>query len=100
MALEKVDKIWMNGKFVNWDDAKIHVLSHVANISYIFVIIYKCIQPFCIYNVYIYMKQTKKQLEKELYALMIKRSKTPKGNAAWSRLKFEIEKKQFILDEL
>jgi branched-chain amino acid aminotransferase len=26
--MEKVEKIWMNGKLVNWDDAKIHVLSH------------------------------------------------------------------------
>ena len=24
----KQEKIWMNGKFVRWDDAKIHVLSH------------------------------------------------------------------------
>jgi branched-chain amino acid aminotransferase len=31
MALQKVDKIWMNGKMVNWDDAKIHVLSHVIH---------------------------------------------------------------------
>ncbi len=31
MALEKVDKIWMNGKWVPWDDAKIHVLSHVVH---------------------------------------------------------------------
>jgi branched-chain amino acid aminotransferase len=31
MALTKVDKIWMNGKWVAWDDAKIHVLSHVAH---------------------------------------------------------------------
>ncbi|MGB8656248.1 MAG: branched-chain amino acid transaminase [Candidatus Zixiibacteriota bacterium] len=31
MAFEKVDKIWMNGKLVNWDDAKIHVLSHVVH---------------------------------------------------------------------
>jgi branched-chain amino acid aminotransferase len=31
MAFNKVDKIWMNGKFVNWDDAKIHVLSHVVH---------------------------------------------------------------------
>ena len=31
MAFKKVDKIWMNGKFVNWDDAKIHVLSHVVH---------------------------------------------------------------------
>ena len=31
MALTKVDKIWMNGKWVPWDDAKIHVLSHVAH---------------------------------------------------------------------
>jgi len=31
MAFNKVDKIWMNGKMVNWDDAKIHVLSHVVH---------------------------------------------------------------------
>jgi len=31
MAFNKVDKIWMNGQFVNWDDAKIHVLSHVIH---------------------------------------------------------------------
>ncbi|CUS93139.1 hypothetical protein JGI20_01544 [Candidatus Kryptobacter tengchongensis] len=31
MPLPKVEKIWMNGKFVNWDDAKIHVLSHVIH---------------------------------------------------------------------
>lgn len=26
--INKTDKIWMDGKFVNWDDAKVHVLSH------------------------------------------------------------------------
>ncbi|MBD3218954.1 MAG: branched-chain amino acid transaminase [candidate division Zixibacteria bacterium] len=26
--MDKVDKIWMNGELVNWDDATIHVLSH------------------------------------------------------------------------
>ena len=31
MPFNKADKIWMNGKFVNWDDAKIHVLSHVVH---------------------------------------------------------------------
>jgi branched-chain amino acid aminotransferase len=31
MAMKKVDKIWMNGKWVAWDDAKIHILSHVAH---------------------------------------------------------------------
>lgn len=31
MALEKVDKIWMNGALVDWDDAQIHVLSHVVH---------------------------------------------------------------------
>lgn len=24
----KTEKIWMDGKFVNWDDAKVHVLTH------------------------------------------------------------------------
>jgi branched-chain amino acid aminotransferase len=31
MPLKKVEKIWMNGKLVDWDDAKIHVLSHVVH---------------------------------------------------------------------
>ena len=31
MAVKKVEKIWMNGKLVNWDDAHIHVLSHVVH---------------------------------------------------------------------
>ncbi len=31
MPVNKVDKIWMNGKLVNWDDAKIHILSHVVH---------------------------------------------------------------------
>ena len=31
MPVQKVDKIWMNGMLVNWDDAKIHVLSHVVH---------------------------------------------------------------------
>lgn len=31
MAIPKVDKIWMNGKFVNWDDANIHILAHVIH---------------------------------------------------------------------
>jgi branched-chain amino acid aminotransferase len=29
--LTKVDKIWMNGEFVDWEDAKIHVLSHALH---------------------------------------------------------------------
>ena len=29
--MPKADKIWFNGKFVDWDDAKIHVLSHVVH---------------------------------------------------------------------
>ncbi len=31
MSLPKTEKIWHNGKFINWDDAKIHVLSHVVS---------------------------------------------------------------------
>jgi branched-chain amino acid aminotransferase len=31
MAVKKTEKIWHNGKFVAWDDAKIHVLSHVVS---------------------------------------------------------------------
>ena len=26
--MEKAETIWMNGEFVAWDDAKVHVLSH------------------------------------------------------------------------
>jgi branched-chain amino acid aminotransferase len=31
MPVNKTEKIWMNGKLVNWDDARIHVLSHVVH---------------------------------------------------------------------
>jgi branched-chain amino acid aminotransferase len=31
MSLTKTEKIWFNGKFIDWDDAKIHVLSHVVS---------------------------------------------------------------------
>src|SRR5580658_8401611 len=31
MAIQKTDKIWHNGKLINWDDATIHVLSHVIH---------------------------------------------------------------------
>jgi branched-chain amino acid aminotransferase len=31
MALVATEKIWHNGKLINWDDAKIHVMSHVVN---------------------------------------------------------------------
>jgi branched-chain amino acid aminotransferase len=29
--LEATEKIWMNGKFVKWDDAKVHVLTHTLH---------------------------------------------------------------------
>jgi branched-chain amino acid aminotransferase len=31
MAIGKTGKIWHNGKLIPWDDAKIHVMSHVVN---------------------------------------------------------------------
>ncbi len=31
MPVKKVDTIWMNGKLIKWDDAKIHILSHVIH---------------------------------------------------------------------
>jgi branched-chain amino acid aminotransferase len=31
MAFNKTEKIWHNGKLIGWDDAKIHVLSHVVS---------------------------------------------------------------------
>jgi branched-chain amino acid aminotransferase len=31
MSIKKTEKIWHNGKFVAWDDAQIHVLSHVVS---------------------------------------------------------------------
>ncbi|HKV04751.1 MAG TPA: branched-chain amino acid transaminase [Candidatus Acidoferrales bacterium] len=31
MSVPKTDKIWCNGKFIPWDDAQIHVLSHVVS---------------------------------------------------------------------
>jgi branched-chain amino acid aminotransferase len=29
--VDKVDKIWMNGKFVNWDEANVHILTHTLH---------------------------------------------------------------------
>ncbi len=31
MAINKTEKIWHNGKFIRWNDATIHVMSHVVN---------------------------------------------------------------------
>ena len=31
MAIEKTDKIWHNGKLIAWDDATLHVMSHVMH---------------------------------------------------------------------
>ena len=31
MPVQKTEKIWHNGKFINWDDAKLHVLAHVVS---------------------------------------------------------------------
>jgi branched-chain amino acid aminotransferase len=31
MAMAKTEFIWMDGEYVNWDDAKIHILSHVIH---------------------------------------------------------------------
>ncbi len=31
MAIEKVEKIWMNGKLVPWDEAKVHILTHALH---------------------------------------------------------------------
>ena len=31
MAIQKTEKIWHNGKFINWDDATLHVMSHVVH---------------------------------------------------------------------
>ena len=31
MAIQKTEKIWHNGKLINWDEANLHVMSHVVN---------------------------------------------------------------------
>ena len=31
MPLQKVEKIWMDGELVDWDDAKIHILTHTLH---------------------------------------------------------------------
>ena len=31
MAIQKTDKVWHNGKFIAWDNATIHVMSHVVH---------------------------------------------------------------------
>ncbi len=32
--VDKVEKIWMDGEFVDWDDARVHVLSHTLHYGY------------------------------------------------------------------
>jgi hypothetical protein len=29
--MKKVEKIWMDGTLVNWDDAQVHVLTHTLH---------------------------------------------------------------------
>ena len=31
MPIDTVDKIWMDGELVAWDDAKVHVLTHTLH---------------------------------------------------------------------
>jgi branched-chain amino acid aminotransferase len=31
MSIQKTKKIWHNGKFINWEDATLHVMSHVVH---------------------------------------------------------------------
>ena len=31
MPVTKTEKIWHNGNWINWDDATLHVLSHVVS---------------------------------------------------------------------
>src|SRR2546428_5277976 len=31
MALQKTEKIWHNGKLIRWEDATLHVMSHVVH---------------------------------------------------------------------
>ena len=31
MAITKTEKIWHNGKFIAWDEAKVHIMAHVVN---------------------------------------------------------------------
>ena len=31
MPLQKVEKIWMDGELVNWDDANVHILTHTLH---------------------------------------------------------------------
>jgi len=31
MLLDKASKIWLNGKFIDWDDARVHILTHALH---------------------------------------------------------------------
>ncbi len=31
MAVEKTEKIWLDGKFIPWDDARVHILTHTLH---------------------------------------------------------------------
>ncbi len=45
MAATKSEKIWHNGKFISWDDAKIHVMAHVVNYGSTVFEGIRCYQP-------------------------------------------------------
>src|SRR3990170_1503533 len=31
MSIERFEKVWHNGRFINWDEAQVHVASHVIS---------------------------------------------------------------------
>ena len=66
MAVKPVDKIWMNGKLVDWNDAKIHVLSHVIHYGSSWFEGIRCYETkkgsaHSYYLIVLYLVRTKKQ---------------------------------------
>ena len=31
MAVEKTEKVWLDGKFIAWDDARVSILTHTLH---------------------------------------------------------------------
>lgn len=63
MPLQEVEKIWMNGKLVDWKDAKIHVLTHALHYgSGVFegIRCYKGVRGSAVFRLYEHMKRLEK----------------------------------------
>jgi len=71
MPIQATEKIWHNGKWINWDDAKLHVLSHVVSYG---SSVFEGIRCY----------ETKQGRRSSVYASTCGASSTPRKFIAWS----------------